>query len=84
MPTDKSSFEALWARREERLCPSYKFSNFRSVAIARLRTRQFVRGPPACDPRFDIVQRNGEPRPFEFVVATAILGDIRTIRGIVG
>ena len=47
-----------------------------SSDLARLRTRQFVRGPPACDPCLDIIKRNSEPGPSEFVVAAAILGDV--------
>src|SRR5260370_38393483 len=47
-----------------------------SSDLARLRTRQFVGGPPACDPCLDIIKRNSEPGPSESVLAATRLADV--------
>src|SRR5260370_30280619 len=52
-----------------------------SSELAWLRTRQFVRGPPACHPCLDIIKWNSEPGPSEFVVAAAVLGDVGASEG---
>jgi hypothetical protein len=43
-----------------------------------LRTRQLILGSPARNPGFDVIQRDGEPRPSKIVISAAIFLDIGT------
>jgi hypothetical protein len=43
-----------------------------------LRTRQLVCGAPTRDPCFHFIKGDRESGPLEFVVAAAVLSDVRT------
>jgi hypothetical protein len=47
-----------------------------SSDLARLWTRELIRGAPTCDPCLDLIEGNCKPGPFEFVEAAAIFFDI--------
>src|SRR5258708_11904870 len=51
--------------------PTPRRAREESSDLARLRTRQFFGGPPACDPCLDVIERNREAGPVKIVVATA-------------
>src|SRR5258708_24527038 len=61
--------------------PTPRRAREESSDLARLRTRQFFGGPPACDPCLDVIERNREAGPVEFLVTTARLSHLRAGQG---